>query len=358
MAELVRHQRIGLIANTAWNIFNFRLELIKGLMAEGYEVYCIAPEDGYELEVKKYCTQFIPLKRLARKGTSITGDAMLFFEFLALIRKWKFDLLMCYTIKPNIYATFAAGLYKVPVLNTITGLGFSFLQQKLVHKVVVRLYRYALSLSSHVIFQNADDRDLFTKLSLVRESNSSIIRGSGIDVYKFSPAVVMELLQAFIKVSTENKMGQVILHIVGDTDPGNPSSVREEDLVAYRNHPLIRFHGYHDDVIPFIQQADVVILPSYREGIPRAILEAMSMARPVIVTDVPGCRDVVVHGVNGYLVGSGSTEELAAAIHKFGNLSASEKQNMGQQGRTFVLEKFSSEVVIKAYLVLVKRFLA
>ncbi len=360
---------MGIIANTAWNLYHFRADLIRHLRQHENKVFGIAPADGFESRLEEVCDGYEELKKLQRKGTNAFSDLALYHELVGIMKRQQLDVVLCYTVKPNIYATLAAHRLGIPVVNTITGLGFTFLENRLINKVVVRLYKYALEKSSRIIFQNKDDRHLFIRKGIAKAGKTSLIRGSGIDVEKFHPKLnipslkekldfifigrllydkgVMELLQGFAKAA--DVLNHINLHLVGDTDEGNPASVSAEDLAHYSHRNDVHFHGYQENIIPYLSKSDVVILPSYREGMPRVLLEGMSMAKPVITTHVPGCKDMVKNGVNGYLVKVKSSDEIADAITGMARLSAEERAAMGEAGRRNVVEHYSSNAIIMEY---------
>lgn len=369
MDQTVRGLRIGVIANTAWNLYHFRSDLMRHLRMHQNVVYAIAPADGFEDRLTTVCDGYEEIKKLQRKGTNAFSDLALYHELVSIMKRQKLDVVLCYTVKPNIYGTLAAHRLGIPVINTITGLGFAFLENRLINKVVVRLYKYALEKSSRIIFQNKDDRHLFIKGGIVKAGKTSLIRGSGIDVEKFHPKYnatvndgtlnflfigrflydkgVIELLQGFSLAAEKNS--NIRLHLVGDTDEGNPASVSAADLTQYRQRADIHFYGYQENVIPYLADADVVVLPSYREGMPRVLLEGMSMAKPVIATNVPGCKDMVRNGLNGFLVKVKSGEELANAILQMAALSQEDRIALGNTGRKNVVEHYSSEAIIREY---------
>ncbi|MBK8111744.1 MAG: glycosyltransferase family 4 protein [Saprospiraceae bacterium] len=369
MDQSIVNKKIGLVANTAWNLFHFRAELMSRLKEDGNEVFCIAPADGNEKKLEPYCHRFVALEKLQRKGTSAKTDLALYHELVFIFKELQLDLVLCYTVKPNIYGTLAAHRLNIPTVNTITGLGFAFLENRLINKIVVRLYKYALQKSARVIFQNKDDRHLFIKKGLVKAGRTTLVRGSGINTDFFNPSKnverlddkirflfvgrllydkgVMELLHGFTEAAA--MVNNLQLHLVGDTDSGNPASVEETDLLPFRTRNDITFHGYEEDVIPYLAPADVVILPSYREGLPRVILEGMSMGKPVITTNVPGCKEMVVNGQNGILVDVKSSQAIASAIQKMALLKKEQRHQMGAWARQEVLNKYSSEAVIQSY---------
>lgn len=361
--------RIGIIANTAWNLFHFRSDLILYLRQSGNKVFGIAPADDFEDRLKEVCDGYVRLTRLQRKGTNAMSDLSLYHEMVDIMKTLQLDLVLCYTVKPNIYGTLAAHRLGIPVINTITGLGFAFLENRIINKVVVRLYKYALEKSSRVIFQNKDDRHLFVRKGLVNAGKTSLIRGSGVNISRFHPIEacdthdgkirftfigrllydkgVIELLKGFSAAFEKNN--NIVLDLVGDRDEGNPASVSMQDLAVYKNRNDICFHGYQENVIPYLSRTDVVILPSYREGMPRVILEGMSMAKPVIATNVPGCKDMVIHDVNGLLIDVKSHKAVENAVLDMASLNQESRHAMGIKGRENVVQLYSSQAIIKEY---------
>jgi glycosyltransferase involved in cell wall biosynthesis len=241
-----------------------------------------------------------------------------------------------------------------------------------VNKVVIRLYRYAFSKADIVVFQNPDDLNLFVDLELVSMDKVKLIYGSGIDTEQFQPISnvknskrvdflfvgrllfdkgISELLNAAKELTEVNN--DIQLHVVGDFDKNNPASIGEGWLQKFKKNNNITFYGYQDNVKPYIEMSDVVILPSYREGLPRVMLEALSMEKPVITTDVPGCREVIDNEKNGFLVPVKSSTHIAEAMIKMASLSKNERNQMGKHGRVLALRKFSTEIVNSNYLILV-----
>lgn len=289
-----------------------------------------------------------------------------------LYRAHDIDLVMHFTIKPNIYGSIAAHRAGIPSIAVVTGLGFTFLSRGIASSMARRLYRYAFRRNQLTIFQNPDDRTLFIQLKLVSEERSAVVLGSGIDTDFYAPISpvpmapvfvfigrllhdkgIRELLEGFSRYS--EKYPEAKLIIVGEPDPHNPASVSDAELLRYRQQNSINFAGYQPDIRPFIRQASAVVLPSYREGVPRTLLEALSMGRPVIATDVPGCREVVIPDKNGLMVPSHDASSLARAFEEFHLLDDATKQKMGQQSRKLAEDVFSTQVVNKAYLGWIER---
>jgi len=360
--------KIAVVANTGWNIVNFRLGLIKALIDKGYEVIAIAPADEYTSRIEAVGCRFIPLKRLERKGTNPFNDFKLMTELYTIYKKESVDIALQYTIKPNIYGTIAASLAKVKTICTVTGLGYSFINDNLISKFARLLYRFAFKRASLVAFQNEDDKKLFIEKKLVEEKKTIIIRGSGINCVKYAPVPknkisdnisflfvgrllydkgIIEFLNAAEIVKKE--FPDTIFKILGSLDVDNPSCISKDILNDYVNRSVIQYLGTSDDVKEIMRNADVVVLPSYREGLPRVMLEAISMAKPVITTDTAGCRDTVLDGVSGFMVPIKNTEKLAEAMLRMLKLSDSDRENMGLNGRNLALDQFDEKAIIDNY---------
>jgi glycosyltransferase involved in cell wall biosynthesis len=365
--------KIAILVNSSWNILNFRSSLIKALISAEHEVFVLAPFENTVEKIENLGCTYIRIENIRRKGKNPFRDILLIKELTKIFRKFEIDLLMSYTIKPNIYGSISAHFSKVKSICTVTGLGYSFLTKSAVNKVVKRLYKYAFSKADIVVFQNPDDLNLFVNLELVSQNKVKLIYGSGIDTEKFQPynniknskrvdflfvgrllfdKGISELLKA-VKSLTETS-SDIQLHVVGDIDKNNPASIDEEWLQKFGKSEYITYYGYQDNVKPFIEMADVVILPSYREGLPRVMLEALSMEKPVITTDVPGCREIIDNEMNGFLVPAKSSSHIAEAMLRMVSLSNTERTQMGKHGRIIALSKFSTEIVNSEYLDLVK----
>ncbi len=368
--------QIALVANIAWNLYNFRRPLILALQQAGFEVLLVATPDDYVGRLEALGCRFVPLKRLSRKGTNPVGDWLLYRELRHIYRQFRPDLVLHYTIKPNIYGSLAARSAGLKSVATVTGLGYTFLSDGFAAKVARWLYKWALPKSARVIFQNEDDRQLFLRRQLVGEEHTQVIYGSGIDTQAFAPQParadkdkfiflfvgrllfdkgVRELMEAMRLL---RKAGiDAECQLVGAIDAGNPSALTQEQVQEFVAEGLAVYQGTTDTVADFIAAADVVVLPSYREGLPRVMLEALAMARPVITTNTAGCRETVVQGKNGLLVPSHNAEALAEAMRELYECSEEERARMGAAGRELALQRFAQNGIIAQYLQLIAELL-
>jgi len=366
--------RVAVVLNTSWNIYNFRLGLIKALRKEGYEVMIIAPFDEYSTKLEAEGFSYYDIK-MNNKGINPFEDLALIRDFYKLYQQIKPDILLNYTIKPNIYSSLAGKSLGIPVINNITGLGTVFLNNNPSSHVARGLYRVALK-NSLVVFQNSDDMQLLLDKKIVKKRAITLISGSGIDTERFKPQLSLEKNSKFtflmiarlikdkgieeyidaIKLIRSSEYGsRCSFKILGSLYLSNPTAISEQQLQGWIDEGLIEYLGHSDNVQEEISRVDAVVLPSYREGLSRVLLEASSMEKPIITTDVPGCRDVVDDNVNGYLVKVKSSSALAEAMKKMLELSSNDLVNMGKKGRKKVIENFSQEQVIDKYLSLLQQ---
>ena len=259
---MTKKLNIGVVANTAFNIYNFRLGLIKELQAKGYHVIAIAPADNYVELLCENDIEFIEVKNLARKGTNPFNDLRLVNELRNIYKKYKLDVVLQYTIKPNIYGTIAAQLTKTKTICTVTGLGYTFLNKSMASMVALRLYRLAFSFADKVLFQNRDDEQTFIENHLVDKNKTQIIPGSGIDTERFSSDFCLEKKDDIIRFlmigrllkdkgiyeyaeaakNIRQKYKDVEFHLLGEIDNQNPSAIKKEELQSWINDGRSRAH--------------------------------------------------------------------------------------------------------------------
>jgi glycosyltransferase involved in cell wall biosynthesis len=358
--------------NLAWNLVNFRAGLIRALVAEGYEVVAVAPHDEYAPRLAALGCRFVPLP-MDNQGTHPGRDLLLLWRFVRMLRRERPAVFLGYTVKPNVYGSLAAHALGIPVVNNIAGLGAVFIRDSLVTRVVRGLYQLALGRSKRVFFQNDEDLRLFVEGGLVRPEVTGRVPGSGIDLSRFVPAPlpaagarVRFLLIA--RMLWDKGVGEYVAAartlrqrypdaefcLLGFLDVQNPAAISREQMDEWVAEGVVNYLGVSDDVREQIAQADCVVLPSYREGTPRTLLEAAAMARPLIATDAVGCREVVEDGVNGYLCRVKDADDLADRMERMIKLSHEERTAMGLRGREKVEREFDERFVIDAYLKAIK----
>lgn len=359
--------RVVICANTAWNLWNFRRGLIRALLDAGIEVVAVAPADKYARALVEIGCRFedMPMDSM---GTSPVQDTRLLLRFRRLFREIRPDFFLGYTIKPNIYGSIAAHLCGVRTINNISGLGNAFRSRGWLNRVVRLLYGWSLGRSSHVFFQNPDDRTLFLEFGLVRAETSSVLPGSGVDLARFSPTPSRGGDVSFLLIARllwDKGIGDYVeaarivrrqfpsasFQLLGFLGPENPSAIDKPTLDGWIAEGIVDYVGRRDDVRPVIADADCIVLPSYYpEGTPRTLLEGAAMGTPLITTDVPGCREVVDHGSNGYLCRPRDPQDLASKIGGFLQLTEQERAAMGTASRRKAERQFDENIVIGAYL--------
>ncbi len=365
--------RLLLVANSAWNIWNFRHSLLAQLAAEGCTLICAAPPDGYEKRLADIPgLRFIPLHHLSRKSLSLLDNFRTLLELRRLLLRERPDLVVLYTVKPNIFGSIAARLTGVPAIATVEGLGYTATAPNALRRLIFFLYQFAFHFVQKVVFLNHDDRAAFLYNKVVPPQKTLVIKGTGVDTAHFFPArengyaspiflFIGRLLsdkgiREFVRAAQMTKAvaPQARFQILGRTDADNPASIPHGELDDWIKTDAIEHLGYTDDVRPLIADAHVVVLPSYREGMPRVLLEGMAMGKPIITTDSVGCRETVDEGRNGYIVPSEDAEALSAAMLQFMRLSLVEKRAMGAHSRQKALIEFSNVIVLPQYLQLLR----
>lgn len=365
--------KVMIALNTAWNLVNFRAGLIRALVAAGYEVVAVAPDDEYSARLAALGCRFVPLP-MDNKGVNPGRDLLLLFRFIQLLRSERPDVFLGYTVKPNVYGSIAAHLLDIPVINNVAGLGTAFIKQNWLTKVVKTLYRVALFRSAKVFFQNDEDLELFVASGLVKQRVTGRLPGSGVDLERFAVGplpsssidgqgkvrfllIARMLQEKGIAVYVEAgrllraKFPNAEFCLLGFLDVQNPSAISREQMADWVAEGVVNYLGSSDDVRKEIAMADCVVLPSYyREGTPRSLLEAAAMSRPIITTDAIGCRDVVDNGVNGYLCNPRDAEDLADKMARFLEMSNEARVEMGLAGRSKIEREFDENIVIERYL--------
>lgn len=348
--------------------YNFRGELLKEFISKGYEVIVTGPNvDGVE-HIKALGVR-LEVVELKKNGLNFLSDLKYMFALRKLLLKEKPDLILSYTIKPVIYGSIAAKFARVKNINSmITGLGYVFtaktLKSKILKTFVSVLYKLSLSCSDRVIFQNEDDLNELIRLNIVNKDKCKLVNGSGVNMEKFSRQAfpvkttffmlsrlmyskgVLEYLQASRKV--KKKHPHVRFMLLGALE-NIQDSIMKKELDTYLNDGTIEYFEETNDVIEYYKMCSVYVLPSYREGTPRTVLEAMSVGRPVITTDAPGCRQTVQDGINGYLVPIANSTMLAQKMESFIQ-NQSQIKSMGEESYRICKEKYDVHKVNKTML--------
>ncbi len=359
--------KVAIVLNTSWNIHNFRMGLIKAFLDRGIEVYAVAPYDQNTPDLIEAGCNYVKVTMDSR-GANPLKDMALLLELLRIYRRIKPDIILHFTIKPNIYGTFAAGILGIPVINNVCGLGTIFLQNSLISFVAKILYRLAFKLPRKVFFQNPDDRNLFVSEHLVDARITDTLPGSGIDLRYYQPRSsdaksrftflvisrlihdkgILEYIDAIQKLKEQGI--EADFQLLGPPDPSHKRGIPIKTLNTWIDLHMVDYLGTTSDVRDFIDRADCVILPSYREGTPRTLLEAACLAKPLIATNVPGCTNVVEDEINGLLCQKGDSQDLADKMLHMYRLDNETRRQMGRNGRKKVESTFDQKIVIDKYL--------
>lgn len=370
-------KKIIFVSNTAWSIYNFRIDLIKYLEKNNYDVIVIAPYDDSVEKIKEICT-YINIK-LDRKGINVFNDLKFLYRLFKLYIDLDPDIIFHYTIKPNIYGSIASKFANKTSVAVVTGLGYSFIKENLITKISKLLYKISLKHSNEVWFLNKEDFNQFLEMNLIKKEKGYILKGEGINTDKYSPDLFKKKLEPknnikflligrmiydkgvkeFVNAAKiiKKRYKNVKFELLGPIDYDYSNSIDKETLLNWNKDKSINYLGETDDVRKYINQSDCVVLPSYREGVPRTLLEAASMETPLIATDVPGCRDVIDNNVNGFLCKVEDYKDLANKMEIFINLSKIEKKIMGKKGRKKVKKEFDIDIIIEKYLNAINRLL-
>ncbi len=359
--------KVIFFANTDWYLYNFRLDLARHLQARGMEVLMMSPPGNYGARLEEEGFRWIPLP-MERRSLNPLVELKLLAFIRRVLQQEQPDAIHSFTIKSVIYGGLAAQAAGVRNrINAVTGLGHVFvsntIRARLLRPLVERLLRLALRGShSRLVVQNPDDRQMFLDLKLINPNHVHLVRGSGVDTEVFVPTRhkrdkrfrvllaarllwekgIREYASAAEKLAIHADRIEFLL--AGATDPGNPGSVDEDDIRVWQLSGVMKVLGHVDDVQYLMREVDLMVLPSYREGLPRGLIEAAAMELPIVTTDVPGCREVVEDGLNGLLVPAGDGKALASAIEYF--LDHPDKcREFGRAGREKVLREFDQKIV-------------
>ncbi len=339
--------------------------LIRSFLEANHEVHAIAPPDEYSQRLIDARCQYHPVD-LDNKGSNPAKDLHYLYKLYHLYKRINPDVVLHFTIKPNLYGTAAARLLNIPTINNVSGLGTVFLRKSVTSKVAQYLYRFMFRFPQKVFFQNADDQQFFINQKLVTREITEVLPGSGVNVTKFFPAAfkknqvftfllvarllrdkgIVEYAEA-IKLLKDQGV-QAKFQLVGFKDT-SPYGITEVELQHWLDTQLLHYLGTTDNIQEIMQEADCVVLPSYREGTPRTLLEAASLAKPLIATRVPGCVEVVENGVNGFLCEAKNAGDLAIQMQKMLSLDVETLKQMGSASRNKAVTRFDENIVIERY---------
>lgn len=371
--------KIAFLSHLDMNLYQFRLPIMIELVKNGHEVYAICPRGDFFDKFEEHNIKALSYE-IDRISLNPLKEITTIKSIYKLIKPLNLDILHSFTVKPNIYGSIAGNLAKVKVIiNSVTGLGSFFIQQtpkaKAVRKLIINLYKIGFKKADGVIFQNSDDLNMFLNLKLLPKQKAHLIRGSGLDTNYYSlenldkneidtlknelqidkKIIVMMVARAIwdkgireyyesAKVITQ-KYNNVQFILIGGIDKGNPTSVDENFL---KNSNVI-WLGERKDVRNLLSLCDIFVLPSYREGFPRTVMEACSLSKPIVTTDTVGCKEAVVDGYNGFLCRVKDSHDLSLKIERL-IVDKDLRAKMGENSRIKAKMEFDVKKVIESYL--------
>lgn len=358
-------KKVLLLGNHGFVIYNFRKELIQELLKDGYEVYISLPMDEKVATMVTWGCKFIETK-VDRRGTNPISDLKLLLHYVHILRKVKPDVVLTYTIKPNLYGGIACRLLKIPCINNITGLGSGFSHNLILKTFLTLLYKISLKRSYCVFFQNTEDRNTLIERKIIK-GTSELIPGSGVNLDEFSykpfPLETTPITFIFIGRIMKDKGIDEYLEaakiitikypstrfiVIGFIEKTQPQYI--EMIKQYETEGYVSYLGYQSDVKPFIEESHCIIQPSHGgEGLSNVLLETAATGRVLIASDIPGCRETVENKINGYTFEAKNTHSLVNTIEEFLSLSYYEKEEMGKCSRIKIFNEFDRNFVIQTY---------
>tara|TARA_B100000575_G_scaffold294212_1_gene308700 strand:+ start:634 stop:1764 length:1131 start_codon:yes stop_codon:yes gene_type:complete len=360
---------ITLSSNSSWYLFNFRRSTIEAFLRKNFNVICICPADSYTDALKKLGCEWYEIK-VSRKGINPFEDFKLFLQILFLYLKIKPVAAFHFTVKNNIYGSFAAFFARVPAINNITGLGTAFLHRNFISRVVLSLYKLSQPLAHKVFCQNIEDLNLLAQFKILSKEDIGLLPGSGVNLDRFNPMLKKSLIdhkrkfrflyagrmladkglyELYEAISIMNNPKITCeLWLSGFTDYENVSAIPKSTLEKWSDNSWILWKGPSDSIEKIMSEVDCIVLPSYREGMPKTLLEAGAMAIPVVTTDVPGCNSIITNNKNGLICKPKDSKSLGLALKKMLNMTNAERLEMGECGRVIVQKKYNEEFVVKA----------
>ena len=363
--------RACIFINTSWNIYNFRSGLIRGLQKRGFEVHAVAPEDAYSIQLTALGCVFHPVK-MKNTGSDPFHDLNLVKQIYRLYSTIQPKIVLHYTVKPNIYGALVAHYLGIPSLGTISGLGTVFLTSGKTSRIAKWLYRRALNYPVHIFFQNSADLNLFRHYGLLKKKNYRLVPGSGVDIRRFKPTKdsskpppfkflmmarliedkgIREYATAASKLTDHNP--SITFQLIGAAEPEHKRGIPVSEL----SDSPIQYLGEKTDVKPYIEEAHAIVLPSYREGLPKSLLEAAAMEKPIIACDVPGCTEVVKDQINGLLCKPRDASDLSEKMKEMLGFDSERLEKMGAAGRSRVKELFQEDKIVQVYLDVIKQMI-
>lgn len=369
----LKKQKIAFVGNSVLTMMIFRMGIIKAL-TKRYDITVIAPQDSDVEALQALSVRFIPVE-IDCKGTNPWKDSRLYRALKAIYRRERFDFIFHFTIKPNIYGSQAAATLGIKHINVITGLGYTFIKRNWLFRLSCLLHRVAMRKAEEVWFLNEDDKNTFLHLHLVLPDKVHVIHGEGVDTSYYQSTRALPDSMVFLYIGRmlrykgadlyaqaaeqlKAEYPSVRWQLLGAMDADNPDGITADEIENWVRKGCIEYCGVVKDVRSYIEQCTCVVLPSrFREGVPRSLMEAASMERPIITTDSVGCKEVVEDQVNGLLCEKQSLESLVAAMRTMIEKPKPQLEQMGQRGRERMCRLFDEQIILEEYNQALQRFL-
>lgn len=353
----MKKQKVLILANSSGGLYDFRNELVVKLL-EKYQVVVSLPDKVRTKELAQEGCKVV-YTPINRRGVNPLEDMKLLQSYRKLLQQEKPDLVLTYTIKPNIYGGFCCGRRKIPYISTVTGLGSTFQKEGFLLKMIVAMYRIGLKKAVCVFFQNEENKNIFEKYH-IKGRASRLVNGSGVNLRRHAlepypggdevrflfvgrmmkEKGIEELLSAARKLHGQ----RILFELLGYCDEDYQDRLDEEEREG-----VIRQLGFHPDVHEYLKNCSALVLPTYHEGMSNVLMEASATGRPVITTNISGCREIFEEGITGFGCEPKNSQDLICALEKFLKLSQEEREKMGQNARKKVEQEFDREKVVQAY---------
>lgn len=356
-------KKILMLGNHEIVIYNFRRELIERMISEGYEVYISLPYGPKVDYLKHMGCKFIDTP-INRRNTNPMEDFKLLINYRSMLKKIKPDVVLTYTVKPNLYGGIACRLSKIPYICNVTGLGSGYINGGIVQKIIKNLSKISFKSAQKVFFQNTHDMNLLINQKVV-EGNFDLLPGSGVnlDIYKqlkyplndkvvtfnFIARIMKDKgIEEYLEVAKriKEKYSNTKFNVIGMID-----QMHYEDILRkYEDEGIIEYLGFRKDMIPYINKCSCIVNPSYAEGMSNVLLEGAACGRPLIASNIPGCKEIIDENINGFKFEVRNIDDMYEKIEKFIKLSYKEKVKMGLNGRLKVEKEFDRQIVVNAYI--------
>ncbi len=361
--------RIALFSNTSWYIYNFRLNTIKELLNNNFEVFVIAPKDKYSHLLEDLGCIYLNIDLNSKSLNLFTNLAVILKLYFYLVR-YNINIILNFTPKSNIFGSFCTRFCSTKSINNISGFGSGLNMNKYLNYIIIKMYKISIHNGTFVFVQNSNDYDFLISSNISKKNNTILIPGSGVDINKFVfsnlPTFdknnkfiflfvgrllyskgVSVLFESSLKLYKDSQNFKVIL--IGKHDFSNPDVISSDDI-SNMSKPFFQFVYHVDNVLDYITKSHCLILPSYyKEGTPKSLLEGLSVGRPIITTDIPGCKETVTNQ-NGYIVKPNDINSLYHSMKTLLNLPYSEIENMGLRSRELANKRFDERIVINNYM--------